>query len=213
MGQKLQILSPPSNLHAERESENTMKAKELYRALETELGPVLATHGFKKKRGSRLVFQRVVDSKYHSVWFMCDKHGWDSYAGGEFYANFTVSESPELGILGPHDESLNFFLTDAELAWARSYRDEVVERIPKPPESYFEALEAGFSKSISAESAAQLVETVRGYFQPEPIPYRRHQAFTLRYWQPGDITGWATLIASALPRALVVMQSWSQKKQ
>ena len=27
-----------------------MKAKELYRALETELGPLLATHGFRKRR-------------------------------------------------------------------------------------------------------------------------------------------------------------------
>ena len=190
-----------------------MKAKELYRALETELGPLLATHGFKKRRQSRLAFQRVVDDKYHSVWFQCGKYGWDTYAGGEFYVSFTVSESPELGIMGPHDERLNFFLTDEELVWARNYRDEVVARIPKPPESYFDTLEAGFGKSVPAESAARLVETVRGYFEPEPIPYRRHQDFALRYWQPSDITGWASLIATVLPRALVVMQSWSQTKK
>ncbi len=186
-----------------------MKAKELYRVLETELGPLLAAHGFRKRGQSQLAFQRVVDGKYQSVWFKCDKHGWDSYAGGDFYANFTVSESPGLGNLGPNDESLNFFLTDAELAWARNYRDEVVERIPKPPESYFEALEAGFSKSIPAESAAQLVQTVRDYFEPEPIPYRRNQTMGLRYWQPGDVAGWATLIATVLPRAIGVMQSWA----
>lgn len=186
-----------------------MKAKELYRVLETELGPWLLARGFKKRRGSRREFQRVVDDKYHSVWFQCDKYGWDSYSGGTFYVNFTVSESPILGFLVPCDEGLNFFLTDEELARARDYRDAVVGRIPKPPDSYFETLQAGFSKSMPAESAANLVATVRGYFEPEPLPYRRHQVFGLRYWQPSDVAGWAALILSVLPRAIEQMQSWS----
>lgn len=33
-----------------------MKAKELYRVFETELGPELAAHGFRKRRQSRLAF-------------------------------------------------------------------------------------------------------------------------------------------------------------
>jgi hypothetical protein len=40
---------------------------------------------FKKRRVSRLTLQRLVDGKYQSVWFQCEKYGWDSHAGGEFY--------------------------------------------------------------------------------------------------------------------------------
>jgi len=163
---------------------------------------------FKKQKRSRLTFQRSVGDKYQSIWFQTDKYGWDSYAGGEFYVNFTVSESPDVEAGARREERLNFFLTDAELERARKYRDEVVERIPKPPESYFIDLEAGFAKSVGAESAKSLIETVRKRFEPEPIPYRRHQDFRLRYWLPADVEGWASLIASVLPRALEQMQTW-----
>lgn len=184
-----------------------MKAKELYRVLQTELGPSLEKSGFRKQRSSRLTYQRLVGDSYHTVWFQCDKYGWDSYAGGSFFVNFTVSRSADVDAVDRREERLNYFLTDSELVRAREYRDEVVARIPKPPESYFEALEAAFAKS--ADSASSLVMTVRGYFEPEPMPYRRNQDFDLRYWQPEDVKGWASLIESVLPRALEQMNSWA----
>ena len=185
-----------------------MKAKDLYRTLQTELGPGLEKSGFKKQRASRLTYQRLVGDIYQTVWFQCDKYGWDSYAGGSFFVNFTISASPDVNAVDHRDERLNYFLTDSELVRAREYHDEVVERIPNPPESYFETLEAGFAKSVSAESAASLITTVRGYFEPEPLPYRRNHDFALRYWRPEDIKGWASLIESVLPRALEQMGSW-----
>lgn len=184
-----------------------MKAKDLYSALETELRPWLAAHDFKKQRASRLTFQKPVGDKYHSVWFQCGKYGWDSYAGGEFFVNFAVSDSSDVEGVVRRDERLNYFLTDSELVFARDYQDKVIAGIPKPPESYFETLLAQWSKH--AESAAELVETVRGYFEPTPLPYQRHQDFALRYWLAGDVTGWATLIASVLPRAVREMETWS----
>ena len=183
-----------------------LKAKELYRVLQTELGPGLEKTGFKKQRSSRLTYQRLVGDNYQTVWFQCDKYGWDSYSGGSFFVNFTVAGSPDVDAVDSREERLNYFLTDSELVRARDYRDEVVARIPKPPESYFEALEAAFAKT--ADSASSLVMTVRGYFEPEPMPYRRHQDFALRYWQPEDVKGWASLIGSVLPRALEQMISW-----
>ena len=103
---------------------------------------------------------------------------------------------------------MNFFLTDAELERARNYRDEIVSRIPKPPESYFAALEAGFARSVSFESARSLVDTVRQRFEPEGIPYRRNHDMRLRYWRPEDVEGWASFIAPVLPRAVEQMQTW-----
>jgi hypothetical protein len=184
-----------------------MKAKELYRELESALKPWMTSHGFMKQRASRLLFQKTVGDNYHTIWFQCDKWGWDPLAGGKFFVNFSVSESsdPEAG--SRRDERLNYFLTDAELEFAREFRDQIVERIPKPPESYFKTLEAQWSRY--AESAADLVETVRSEFEPETIPYRRHQDFTLRYWQATDVRGWAELVESVLPRAVDEMQSWS----
>jgi hypothetical protein len=186
-----------------------VKAKDLYRVLEAELGPTLEKVGFKKQRRSRLTYQRRVGEIYQTIWFQCDKYGWDSYAGGSFFANFTVSNSPDVDAVDRREERLNYFLTDRELVRAREHHDEIVQRIPRPPEAYFQTLEAGFAKSTSAESASSLIATVRGYFEPEPIPYRRNQDFGLRYWEPGDVKGWAVMIESVLPRALDEMQSWS----
>ncbi|HJP60173.1 MAG TPA: DUF4304 domain-containing protein, partial [Gemmatimonadaceae bacterium] len=179
-----------------------LKAKELYQVLERRLRPLFAERDFKKQKRSRLTFQRLVDARYQSIWFQTDKYGWDSYAGGEFYVNFTVSESSDVEAGARRDERLNFFLTDAELERARNYRDEIVSRIPKPPESYFIDLEAGFARSVGPDSARSLIETVRQRFEPETIPYRRHQDFRLRYWRPEDVEGWASFIAPVLPRAV-----------
>lgn len=186
-----------------------MKAKELYKLLESELGPLLARYGFRKQRASRLTFQKLVGEKYHSIWFQCDPHGWDATCGGKFYVNFTVSESPDVESPARREERLNYFLTDSELAFARQHRDEIVRRIPKPPESHFESLLTAFSKSLPAESAESLVNTVRGYFEPEPIPYRRHHDFALRYWLPADVIVWARFIEAVIPRAVADMQTWS----
>ena len=177
--------------------------------LEAELKPALTAHGFKKQRSSRLVFQRPVGGVFHSVWFKTDKWGWDSAAGGSFFVTFTVSATSDVEDAVRREERLNYFLTDAELISAREYQDAVIARIPKPPESYFENLLAGFRKSVSAELAAGLVSTVREYFEPEPMPFRRNQDFALRYWEEGDVKGWTTLIASVVPRAVEEMQQWS----
>jgi hypothetical protein len=186
-----------------------MKAKELYRFLDSELKPLLAKYGFKKQRASRLVYQRTVADTYHSVWFQCDKYGWDAVSGGKFFVNFTVSETTDVEGPRRRDERLNFFLTDAELVFARKHNDEIVSRIPRPPESYFETLLTGFSRSVPAESAASLVETVRGYFERSPMPYQRHQDFALRYWLPRDVIVWARFVESVVPRAIEQMESWS----
>ena len=185
-----------------------MKAAELYRLLATELAPALTKRGFKKLRGSRLAFQRVVRETYQTVWFQCDKYGWDAHSGSRFFANFTVSDSPTFDTLGRHDERLFFFLTDAELAGARDFRDAVVARIPRPPAAYFEMFQAECDRR-NPENAAGLMAAIRAQFEPEPIPYRRHQDVGMRYWLPTDVTWWATLITSVLPRAIEQMDSWS----
>jgi hypothetical protein len=185
-----------------------VKAAELYRLLATELGPSLVGRGFKKLRGSRLAFQRVVRDTYQTVWLQCDKYGWDPHTGSRFFANFTVSESPTFDTLGRHDERLFFFLTDAELAGARDFRDAIVARIPRPPASYFETFQAECDRR-NPENAAGIMAAIRAQFEPEPIPYRRHQDVGMRYWLPTDVIWWATLIASVLPRAIEQMDSWS----
>jgi hypothetical protein len=185
-----------------------MKAAELYQLLAAELRPSLSQHGFKKLRGSRLAFQRAVRDTYQTVWFQCDKYGWDPHAGSRFFANFTVSPSPTFDTHARHDERLFLFLTDAELAGARDFRDAVVARIPRPPTSYFEAFQAECDRR-DPESAAGLMAAIRAQFEPEPVPYRRHQDVGMRYWLPTDVTWWATLIRSVLPRAIAQMDSWS----
>jgi hypothetical protein len=185
-----------------------MKAAELYQLLAATLRPSLVGRGFKKLRGSRLAFQRVARDTYQTVWFQCDKYGWDAYAGSRFFVGFTVSESPTYDTGGHRDEGLFFFLTDAELAGARDFRDSVVARIPRPPAAYFDAFEKQLERRTPADAEAMLA-AIRAQFEPEPIPYRRHQDVGMRYWLPTDVTWWATLIESILPRAIERMDSWS----
>ena len=175
-----------------------MKAAEVYRLLATELGPALSRHGFKKLRGSRLALQRAGRDSYQTVWFQCDKRGWDPHVGSRFFANFTVSPSPAFDTLSRHDERLFFFLTEAELAGARDFRDSVVARIPRPPASYFEMFQAECDKR-DPESAAGLMTAVRAQFEPEPTPYRRHQDVGMRYWLPSDVIWWARLMRRSFP--------------
>ena len=186
-----------------------MKARDLYRMLDSELRPYMTELGFKKTRASRLTYQRNVDGKYQSVWFQCDKWGWDAYAGSKFYVNFTVSQTEDVEGVVRREERLNYFLTDDELVRAREFRDEIVAKIPKPPDSYFKEMQAAFSKTAGKESAMSLIWAVRNQFEPEEIPYSRDGDFALRYFQPGDVTGWAAFILSVLPRAIEQMQSWS----
>ena len=185
-----------------------MKAAELYRLLAAELRPHLLQRGFRKLRGSRLAFQRVVRGTYQTGWFRADTWGWDAHAGSRFFVSFTVSESPTFDTGGRHDEGLFFFLTDAELAGAHDFRDSVVARIPRPPPAYFETFEKHLERRTSG-SASEMLAAIRAQFEPDPIPYRRHHDVGMRYWLPTDVTWWATLIASVLPRAIEQMDAWS----
>ena len=107
-----------------------MKAAELYRILEKELGPPLTARGLRKVRRSRLTFQQLLEGKYHTVWFQTDHYGWDAHAGGKFFVNFTVSMSPDPEDPERREARLNFFLSDIELQRARKYQNEIVARIP-----------------------------------------------------------------------------------
>lgn len=185
-----------------------MKAAELYQLLAVTLRPSLVGRGFKKLRGSRLAFQRVVRDTYQTVWFRSDKYGWDPHAGSRFFVSFTVSESATYDSGARHDEGLFFFLTDAELAGAHDFRNSVVAGIPRPPAAYFEAFQKQLERR-TPEDAGRMLAAIRAQFEPDPIPYRRHQDVGMRYWLPTDVTWWATLIDSVLPRAVEQMDSWS----
>ena len=54
-----------------------MKATELYRLLGTALAPCLVAHGLKRRSASRLQYQRQNEANYQTIWFQCDKWGWD----------------------------------------------------------------------------------------------------------------------------------------
>ena len=187
--------------------ESAMKAAELYKLLDAELGPALREHGFRKRRSSRLAFQRSVAGRYQTISFQADKWGWDQYAGSSFFVTFSVSPSPDPDDAARREERLNHFLTDAELAQARDYRDSVVAHIPRPPAAHFATLEEQFHKSAPG-TAAQMIAALRAEFEPASEPYRRNQDFGLRYWTPADIAGWASFVRVVLPRALEAMESW-----
>jgi hypothetical protein len=188
-----------------------MKAHEVYEVLASAVGPPLLERGFRRLHGSRLAFQRLVRGTFQTVGFRCDKNGWDPYAGSQFFVSFTTRDAPACDTAGRHDQHLFFFLTDAELAGARDFRNSVVARIPRPPAAYFQQLQTACDK-LSPTAAAEIMAGIRMQFEPDAIPYRRHQETGLRYWMASDVAWWATLIVSVLPRALEQMDAWSAEE-
>jgi len=182
-----------------------VKAAELYRLLDTSLAPWFRAHGFKRRRASRLQYQRQSDRNYQTIWFQCDRWGCDRYAGSSFFVNFSVTGDPDPAAVRQRSERLNFFMTDEELESARRLRDAIVARIPIPPRSYFELLEQGFRQVSDADA---LIATVRSAFEPERLPYRRNHDLKLRYRQPRDVGDWAEFMRPILPRALEEMDTW-----
>jgi hypothetical protein len=183
-----------------------VRAAELYRLLDTALAPACTVQGLKRRRASRLQYQRQKNSTYQTVWFQCDTWGWDPYAGSSFFVNFSVTPEPDPESVRQRNERLNFFMTDEELEAARRLRNAIVARIPVPPRSYFERLEQGFRK-LTADPE-WLAATVRSFFEPERLPYRRNHDLKLRYRQPRDVGEWAEFIRPILPRALEQMDTW-----
>jgi hypothetical protein len=183
-----------------------VKAAELYRLLDTSLASWFVRNRFKRRRASRLLYQRQNVARYQTIWFQCDQSGWDQYAGSSFFVNFSVTEDPDPEATCHRNERLNFFMTGEELEAARRLRDEIVARIPIPPRSYFELLEQGFRRT--ADDADALIATVRSAFEPERLPYRRNHDLKLRYRQPRDVGEWAEFMRPILPRALEEMDTW-----
>jgi hypothetical protein len=66
---------------------------------------------------------------------------------------------------------------------------------------------AAFARHSS--DAVGLVEALQARFEPEPLPYRRHQDFALRYRQEADVVGWARYLLRVLPRATTEMTGWT----
>jgi hypothetical protein len=188
-----------------------MKAAELHRLLAAGLGDWFKEHGFSKRKASRLVYQRGENDRYHTVWFQADHSGWDAHAGSSFFVNFAVTATPDHEGVERRDERLNFFLTDDELDIARHLNNAIVARIPRPPESYFQMMEEAARRS-SPELGASIRGALLLSFQPAPMPYQRHQDFSLRYWQPRDIAEWIDFIRPVLPGAIEQMRAWSVTK-
>jgi hypothetical protein len=177
-----------------------MKAAELYKILRGELDSWFKERGFKRHRSSGLAYQKPHDTGFVMVWFQCDKWGWDKWAGSSFFVNVTLSAT--LDPWSGRMERLNAFMTDEELERARELRNDVVARIPVPPESYFAELWAVFSRRESGEA---LLQTVRDEFRPATMPYSRRHDLMLRYFRPTDVIAWAAFIRAPLARGIAGM--------
>jgi hypothetical protein len=183
-----------------------MTATELYRQLHHELGAWFAEHGFKRRRIRPLAYQRRRGEPFQTVWFQCDRYGWDTYAGSSFFVNFSVTADPDPESVTARSERINLFLTNEELEIARAWRNAIVARIPPPPTAYFEMMEAAARKSL--DDPEMVMNGLRMRFEPERLPYRRNHDLALRYFAPQDVAGWANFIQAVLPRAIAAMDTW-----
>jgi hypothetical protein len=69
-------------------------SRELYAALRAVLAPVMKANRFTAMKAGRLGWQRQGSRGSLSVWFQCDKWGWDALWGSTFTLEFQLTPAP-----------------------------------------------------------------------------------------------------------------------
>jgi len=179
-----------------------LKAAELHSLLDAELGAWFGKAGFRRSRRSPLTYRRRAADGTIEVAIQCDRWGFDTHAGGEFFVNFRLL-SGDGGVV--REERCNHFLTDAELEVARDLRDRIVARIPRPPVEYFERLPNEFSRYPDGRA---MLAALRAQFEPQRDPFRRSHDMSHRYRTAEDVHEWVTFIGAVLPRAVQTTATW-----
>ena len=108
-------------------------SRALYGELRAALGPTMKQNGFRRAGGGRLGWTRPSPDGHLTVWFQCDKWGWDKSWGSKFTVEFVTAPEPgSLAHLGKgRSERIGYLLEGFEdLDQLRIRNNAVIERLP-----------------------------------------------------------------------------------
>ena len=172
-------------------------ARDLYRCLKRSLGPELADLGFKPTKSGMLAWTKPIGSEYLTLWFQCDKWGWEADWGSSFTLEFQTGESPEPGTGSLlKRERYCFLLDDVEREDLRLMNNRIIEALPGSKAGRTEVME------VEGERVPLL-----GVL-PNERPYVTGSDIWMHYHGEEDAMHWAQYLSEKLP-ALIERYSTS----
>lgn len=107
-------------------------SKDLYRELRQALAPQMKERGFAPLKGGRLGWSAARPKGNLSLWFQCDKWGWDADWGSKFTTEFQLTDDPAGAMtLGGRFERIGYLLEGfPELDVLRLRNNAIIERLP-----------------------------------------------------------------------------------
>ncbi len=173
-----------------------MRSTHVYRTIREAVDPWCEANGFTRAAAAPLAYCKPIGGKFLSVWFQCDRHGWDPYSGSRFTVEFQLDGSPEPG--KPANDRLQRFLTAEELEFVRDVQNSIIRKIPPPPQAWVDSFESNARRLY--KNPELLIEGFWEQWRPVSAPLQPEHDLWLRYWEADDVTTWAALILNVLPR-------------
>ncbi len=176
-------------------------SKMLYGELRSALGPLMKQNGFKSERAGRLGWGRPAANGHLTVFFQCDKWGWDENWGSKFTLEFEIT--PPDPQTGSKFERIGYLLEGfEELDDLRIRNNHVIARLPG-------TLNDGVVTAPLDDGTEAVVIGERA--DPEKAVYGRD--LWLNYYSMEDVRAWAAYFAGNLLRFVSIFENGTKSAE
>lgn len=166
----------------------SVKSRELYSVLRANLGPQLASQGFRLARSGTLTYERRTDSWQVRLHFQCDKWGWDKDWGSKFTLNVVVQTIDEHPGATQHRGGRFFhLLAPISRETVRELNNSVVSSLPG-------ALKNAFVTIPDDEGNQVLIIGEK----PALAPYFPGWDIWLHYYSTDDVARWSAFLGPSI---------------
>ena len=106
-------------------------SNDFYRRFRENITDHMKSKGFKRTKGGRLGWYEPVVTGFFTVWFQCDKWGWDDDWGSRFTVEFQKYKSSDIGIgLMAKRQRLPSLLNREDLEVMRTRNNAIISAMP-----------------------------------------------------------------------------------
>lgn len=157
-------------------------SKQFYQTFRSVLAPLMKVDGFKRLSGGRLGWTKPCGTEHLSLWFQCDKWGWNAVWGSTFTLEFQIApEAGEAMTFKGRRERFGYLLEGfQELDDLRRMNNVIIERLPGTVRNQAVTVVDDNGKTFVLEGFLN---------DPEPAVYGRD--LWLNYYSPEDVQSWA----------------------
>lgn len=172
-------------------------SKLLYKELRVALNPLMKKIGFTSVKADALTWTRQTPEGNLTLWFQCDKWGWDERWGARFTMQFQVAPLPMAAMVpdGRFDR-IGFVLEGfKELDELRIANNAVIERLP-----------GTLANQVVVGQLEDGTEYVAEGYRTDPEPAIYGRDIWLHYYSLDDVRNWATYFEGKLEHFIGLFQ-------